>query len=147
MIGVQGSLRQRRLLETDRALGRHELVLDSEVVAAGGAHAQHAPGVEHRDLLHGNEHGADVRLVLDDAGAEDPVGVVDAAGKGPAPANAEAAFDAAGLPRRLEGPGDAHVRIRSEKLQRHLVTQPATHDAEDRPSPSRTIRRSLRHRR
>ena len=35
------------------------------------------------------------------------------------------------FPVGLEGPGDAHVRIRSEKFQRHLVTQPASHDAED----------------
>ena len=103
----------RRLAAEDdeAALVGDERPVDHDVVAAGAAQPGHRPGVLDLDVARGEHHHADRRLpaVVDHAVADEPVGVLAAAGERPLPGHPVAALDRGGGAGRVGRGGHDHV--------------------------------------
>ena len=117
---VQEAALQRRVVQSERTLGRDENVIQFKVVAAGAAQSHHLPGVINRSRFYGREQHHRVRpprfiearpVVVHHSGVdEEPVGVGYAAGIVPPSADPVAAGRRPRFAQGTERPGAAEVR-------------------------------------
>ena len=134
----QRDVEARLVPEHEAAFGRHEGVVDDEVVASGAAQARHRPGVLDLDVGGGQHHHAYRRLaaVVHDAVGDEPVAVLAAAGERPLSGDPEPTVDRRGHARRVDRAGEDDVgAVGVQGVERRAV-------AASRAAPAPSVRSS-----